>query len=328
MNYPRRTRLVTLLACFQLVGTVAWGESSQPFVVETIVASVDGQPITLRDVGRKLGRTLRADEAARDPQVRAALDGLIQEQIVRLEAESRQIAVSPEEVQGYVAEVATRNGISSEELKATVQKQQRRYEDYLKEVEFDILRTKLAGSFLRGSVTVTDREIDSYLAGDAGRGARKKRSGKVDLSQIIVDTEGKTQADIERLAWEVTRLLDGGEDFEDVATELRKRGASAEDKELGLMAVGDLSPEIADAVATLEEGQVSKPLLIGTSFRLFRVNDRSEGSEEEESPSSEEVSAERREEVRAMIQERRMQERMTNFFSEELMKRHSVDKKL
>lgn len=328
MNYSKGSCVLTLLVCLQIGVPAAWSDDSKPFVVETIVASVDGQPITLRDVGRKLGRTLRAEDAAKDPQVRAALDGLIQEQIVRLEAEGQQITVSPEEVKSYVVEVANRNGISPEELKATVEKQQRRYEDYLKEVEFDILRTKLAGSFLRGSVTVTDREIDAYLADESSRGGRIKRSGMVDLSQLQIDVEGKSQTEVERLAWEVTRLIDDDEDFEDIAQIMRKRGVSVDDKELGSLAIGDLSPEIADTVGSLEEGKISKPLLIGTSLRLFRVNDRSEGSEEEDAQSSSEGSAERRQEVRAIIEEKRMQERMANFFSEELMKRHSVDKKL
>lgn len=330
MTSSQRNRVVFLLACLLLGGSTAWSDSSKQFVVETIVASVDGQPITLRDIGKKIGRPLRADEAAKDPQVRAALDGLIQEQIVRLEAQSRQITVSSEEVQSYVAEVASRNNLTVEELRATVEKQQRRYDDYLKEVEFDILRTKLAGSYLRGSVSVTEREIDAYLGGDTGRSAHGKRSGTVDLSQLLVDAKGKSQFEVERLAWEITRLLDDEEDFEDVASELIKRGKSAESSELGSVAVGDLSPEISDTIAGLEEGKVSKPLLIGTSLRLFRVNGRSEGSgsDKEDAQSSREVSSERREEVRAIIQQKRMQERMENFFSEELMKRHSVEKKL
>lgn len=328
MKYSERISVVLLIACLQMGTVTAWGDDATPFVVETIVASVDGQPITLRDIGRKLGRSLRAEDARRNPQVQATLDGLIDEQIVRLEAESRQITVSPEEVQSYVAEVATRNNISVEELRATVEKQQRRYDDYLKEVEFDILRTKVAGSFLRGSVTVTDTEIDTYLAGDTGHKTRGKRSGTVDLSQIVVDAKGKTQTEVERLSWEMTRLIDSGEDFDDVAKELSQRGASASQENLGSVSVNDLSPDIADTIADLEDEQVSKPLVIGNSLRLFRVNARSNGEEEEDTPSSEEVTRERREEIRAIIGEKRMQERMANFFSEELRKRHSVDKKL
>ena len=313
------------------------GKGREPIVVDSIVASVDGQPITLRDISRKVGRPLSIAAVNSDPGAKSALDALIEEQVVRLETESRHLTVSADEVESYVGEVALRNGMSVEEVRGMVEKGGKRFDDYRKEVELDILKSKLAASVLRGSVSVSDTEIDEYLghhrrAVHGGPAQKMRGSGLVDLGHLVIPAEGRSSDELEKLLGEISERLDDDEDFEDIAPDVR--GVSVTESS-GMVSESDLSDDILKAIDGLDEGDVSKPVRIGDGIRIFRVNERSDGESESEDErgdrigesNTEAVSVDRREEVRAIIEQQRMQERMERFFSEEIMKRHSVDKK-
>lgn len=305
---------------------IAEDRSSSP-VIDTIIASVDGQPITLRDLGRRIGRSLTPEDVTADPATRTALDALIEEQLVRIEAEGKQLSVSQQEVQSYVAEVAERNGLTPPQLKETVEKGGKRYEDYLKEVEFDILRSKLAGSLLRGSVSITEKEIDDYLREEAGHTVSGRSSAGVDLSQVSMARSGRTGDDQQRID-AVTEFLQDGGDVAEIGDELSEiEGISG--TELGVVSEKDLSPELAEAIRGLDEDEVSKPVIGGSAIRIFRVNERLDSSDESEDEEDDEVSAsqERRREVRAILEQKRMQDRIASF-SSELLKRHSIEKLL
>jgi len=310
---------------------VAEDRSSSP-VIDTIIASVDGQPITLRDLARRIGRPLTPENVTADPAARTTLDALIEEQLVRIEAEGKQLSVSQQEVQSYVAEVAERNGLTAGQLKETVEKGGKRYEDYLKEVEFDILRSKLAGSLLRGSVSITEKEIDDYLREEAGhtvvgRSSLNKSSIAIDLSQVMIPRSGRAAED-QRYIEEVTEYLEDGGDVGEISEDLPEiRGVSG--SELGIVSEKDLSPELAEAIRGLDEDEVSKPVSGDGAIRIFRVNERKDSSDDSGDEVDEEISAsqERRREVRAILEQKRMQDRIASF-SSELLKRHSVEKLL
>ena len=319
-----------LVALNEAMGS-AEDRSSAP-IVDTIIASVDGQPITLRDLARRIGRPLTPEDVTADPAVRTALDALIEEQLVRIEAEGKQLSVSQQEVQSYVAEVAERNGLTAGQLKETVKKGGKRYEDYLKEVEFDILRSKLAGSLLRGSISITEKEIDDYLREEAGhtvvgRSSLNKSSMSIDLSQVTIPRSGRAAED-QRYIEEVTEYLEDGGDVAEITEELPEiRGVSG--NELGMVSEKDLSPELAEAIRGLDEDEVSNPVSGDGAIRIFRVNERKDSSDDSGDEGDDEVSAtqERRREVRAILEQKRMQDRIASF-SSELLKRHSVEKLL
>ncbi len=315
----------------------AEGKGKEQVVIDSIVASVDGQPITLRDVSRKAGRPISLAAVKTDSDVKSALDFLIEEQVVRLESEARHLSVTGDEVESYIREVASRNDISVEEVRGMVEKGGKRFDDYRKEVELDILKSKLASSVLRGSVSVSDTDIAEYLgehrlAVGGGQARNKLASGSVDLGHLVIPTEGRSSDELEKLLEEISERLDDDEDFEEIAPDFR--GVTVTESS-GMVAESDLSDDILKAIDGLDESEVSKPVRIGDGIRIFRVNERADGESEDEEDrghlagesDTEGVSHDRREEVRAIIEQQRMQERMAGFFSEEIMKKHSVDRK-
>jgi hypothetical protein len=100
---------------------------------------------------------------------------------------------------------------------------------------------------------------------------------------------------------------------------------SSEGGLLGVVAEKDLSSDIFDAIVSLEAGKHSTPVVSDTATQIFFVEQRfgSQDGEHDE----EETKQAMREEARATIQEQKSEQKLAAYFSTELLKTHSVDKK-
>ncbi|MCB0319384.1 MAG: SurA N-terminal domain-containing protein, partial [Bdellovibrionales bacterium] len=146
-------------------------------LLDGIAASVGGAPITLQEViaraqlmssKRGTGESTFVlpktfSDAGRDPAVQSALEQLIAERLLKLEAKERRVDVSSEEIDRYLDRVAQQNNLTRDEFFSALQSEGRSLDQYKKQVELDILRTKLAGSIVREGVSVSEKEIDEYL---------------------------------------------------------------------------------------------------------------------------------------------------------------------
>lgn len=295
----------------------------QEIVLDAIVASVDDKPITLSELSMRLSppRKLSFKEASKDQEALKVLDSMILEKLVELEAAAKRITISPEEVEDYINEVASRNSLSRPEFEVALKKEGQSIESYRNQIRFDIIRTKLMSSMMHGGVSVSDGEIDEYIAAHP----ELSQSGTaLKLLVISIAAEGRNQEQIETKIAEVLAALDAGDPFPEVAKRLSDGPNSAEGGSLGVLAESDLSPQILEAVYPLEAGQRTAPLRSERGAQIFFVEQRFSAIDDDEEAREEAV----RKEVKASLQKQKSQERMSSFFINDLYKHHSVDKKL
>jgi peptidyl-prolyl cis-trans isomerase SurA len=220
--------------------------------------------------------------------------------------------------------------MSVDDLKRAVAGQGKSFDSYKEEVRLDIMKSKLASSMMRNSVTVSDKEIDSFLAESEGTGHSAPKEGrKLNLSQIVLSLSGRDSAEMDKRVATLEERFKDGDDFDDVARELSEGKDAAEGGNLGDLHEADLSPEIRSAVEGLADGETSKALRVGNSIRFMHVNHWINSADTGTAATAAEASGgspERREEARAILQQQKVQAKMVNFFTEELMQLHSVDK--
>lgn len=304
------------------ITTLAAAEQSK-ILIDSVLVSVDGQPITLSDLSAKLKRQVSLREVSSDPETRAVLEAMITDKLVQLEAESRRLNVGDEELKQYMEEVAKRNGMSLEEFEVAIRSEFGDVEKYKEQIRTDILRTKLTATYVRGTTGVTEEEIREYarnnnlIEGNDGN--------HIILRQILFDPSKHSAVEIQESVKVVMDKLDEGEDFDDLAEEYSDGSESLHGGLLGELAEKDLSPQIFDAVFSLKEGEWSKLIRDDTSFRIFYVEKR---ITPEENTRVEKLDPEIRERVRKTLEEEKIQTKSANFLKEELIKTHSVDKKV
>ena len=312
-------RILTPLLALALLCCPVRGQTESLRIIDAVVASVDGQPITLQELGRSLQppRTLTMADASNSADARAALDRLILERLILAEGESKKMQVSDAEVDSYINEVAKRNNLSRPDFETALQKEGVQLGKYKQDIKLEILKSRLASTFVRGNVNVSDEEIEKYLEEHVGR---SKTSNQIQLRQIQVSASGRSMEEAKEIAEAAKKELDGGADFAEVAKKYSDSPDKADGGLLGVVEEKDLSPEIFDIVFPLKEGEVSKVAETGDSYRIFRMEKRFGAGEARDERLVEEV--------RAELTRAKMEEKFNSFFMTDLYKQHSVDKKI
>ncbi len=301
-------------------------------VVDAIVATVNDTPITLVELGKRLSppRSLTLQEASGSSEARAALDGLIYEKILTAEAERRNIRVSDDEIEKYVSEVAERNALSPEAFENALKGENRSLSEYKNQIRLEILRSKIAANYVRVSAAVTDEEVDAYIKSRTPSNKEPRKGAQIGLRQILLLKDKYTSEQAKVIFEKISSELENGTEFEMLAAQYSNAPDAKEGGDLGMLSEKDLSPEIFDAVIGLDVGETSATVSTPMGFHIFQVVDRKKAEEEENEDEIEtpEVSEEVRAEVRKQLEREKLQSKMATFFESEIMKLHTVDKKI
>jgi peptidyl-prolyl cis-trans isomerase SurA len=314
--------LANLTPCFAAPSKKA-APPPQELVIDAVVGAIDDKPITLSDLNARLApRRLTLGEAKKDPEASRVLDQIILEKVLEQESVAKRVSVSDGEVDEYVREVMQRNGLSEGDFQAALAREGKSLNGYKQQIKIDILKAKLGSSMARGGTSVSESEIDTYIANHP----ELKNAGKdIKLHHLVISKEGRSIDEVKTRLMQVSAALEGGESFIEVAKRLSDTAASGEGSLIGVIPLTDLSPAIAESVAPLRAGQHTPPLETPADIQIFFVEERL--GNDDENP--EEIDEEKlREEVRQILQKQKTKERLEAFFKNDLYKNHAIDKRL
>jgi parvulin-like peptidyl-prolyl isomerase len=108
----------------------------------------------------------------------------------------------------------------------------------------------------------------------------------VTISEIFLNTSGKSEADVKARALELVAQLRAGADFKAVAAansereQNRVRTAPTDGGKVGLFEVPSLREDVASAIKNVPAGGIGGPLLAPDGFHIFRVDERTPASAE------------------------------------------------
>lgn len=291
--------------------------------IDRVVATVDGFPITLSDLEKRIGKGPLTYQAAKaDPQVKAILEQLTQEALIKQEASKKKLSVDAEEIDQYIAAVAERNNLTKEEFEQAVKDEGKNFAEYRGQVEIEVLKSKLMSSLVKGGVSVSDSEIDSYLQAHP---ELKTKGARIKLRQIVLRVDPETSDQAKSKLEDIKNQVSSASDFAQAATRYSQGAEAQEGGLIGILNVRELSEEIKDAVQGIENKGVSDVIMTSDTAKLFYVEERFGSDEEEDEDEIEERS---RNEARKILQEQKSEVKLGTFFTSELEKKHSIDIKL
>jgi peptidyl-prolyl cis-trans isomerase SurA len=285
-------------------------------VVDSVVAAVDNEPITLKDLSAVQGGEISKDQLldSANDEIKKALDITINRHIVEQEAKTQNVQVTPEEIDEQVNELAKRNNLSLSQFKEALEMQGQSLDSLKREIKFQILRSKIVAHEIRGSSTVSEEDINRYV--EAARQAESANqdeddTAKVNFSYILF--QGDSTASLAG-AEKVAKSLSEKVPFTDVVT------AYGDQAQVGIdqaVAEEDLHESLRDALSPLEPGESSEP--IKTEQGYLVVQKSSSG------PSTPRTDAELRQEARAALEGKNIEERAQKFLADELPQKHIVE---
>lgn len=204
-----------------------------------------------------------------------ALDSLVTNKIVELEAKKLDIKVTDKEIEeeyktyteSYGGEDALLKGL--EEFNMTK-------EDIEKDIENYLLTLKVMEDY----IGITDEDVKAYFEENK---ESFNTEAQVEASHILVEDEATAN--------EVLEKLNAGEDFAELAHDYSTDTASAENGgELGYFSSGQMVEEFEKAAFAMEVGEVSKtPVKTEHGYHIIKVTDKKEAVEADFESSKEEA---------------------------------------
>jgi foldase protein PrsA len=223
----------------------AAGGSVQPLPPD-VVATVNGRPLLLSEVTTKLLQRYG----------RAALQVLMVDTVVNDAAAKAAVTVTEDELSARLRRSEEQEG-GREALRRELTAQGVTIVQFREDLRRELLIAKLLEA--QGKVKVTEEDVqDAY---------RRRYGERLELVMVLVETEADAK--------EVERLVAAGADIGRLARERSKDPLSrAASGRLGMVARGDLLPDLEETVFALQPGQTSRPLLSQYGYHIFKVLER------------------------------------------------------
>jgi peptidyl-prolyl cis-trans isomerase SurA len=251
-------------------------------VMNRIVATVDGEPITTYQVDAFLRANVRgADPATVSAEDRKkVLDLLINDMIVDMESSKLGVGVGNDEVNAYIEQIKKQNNLDDEKLAKALEQQGLTLETYRIQVRKEIQRSQLLARNVRSQVNVTPEEIQKFY--DEHK-AQFSEADAVSVRHIFFaipqNVDGQQAGQIlGEKAKKAYGRLQSGESFESVARSMSEGPDAAQGGSLGTLKRGEMRPELEQIAFSMREGQFSQPVQSPYGLHILYVEKRHAGN--------------------------------------------------
>jgi peptidyl-prolyl cis-trans isomerase SurA len=304
---------------FALALAAATASATGAETLNRIVATIDGDPITLIELERYAEVAKKrpgGDQVANDQK--ALLDELVLEKIIAKQVEALGLKATDQQIDNYIESIRSRNNLSQDQLKEALQQQGMSWDQYRTQVRADIERANLINREIRNKVSISPEEIERYYKAHLDEyGATSKVTARLISFLVPADASDADKAAIRAKAEQVQKEAADGGNFAKLAKENSQGPAAEEGGDIGEVDPAEMTPEFAKAAKSLAPGQVSPLIVNAQGFHILKI-DKSSG--ETHRPLSE-VS----EEIKDKLYKEAMESRYDRWLNQDLRSRYHVE---
>jgi peptidyl-prolyl cis-trans isomerase SurA len=286
-------------------------------VVNQIIATVDGDPVTAYELKQFLAAQVRAPNAPM-PDRNEVLDALITQRLITKEFETLGLKVDEQDVERYIDTIRERNHLTNEQLLQALEQQGVTMQRYREQVRDELRRAQLINREIRGKVNVTPEDIERYYQAHL---SDYETPESMTLSQIVLKLPAdasREQVDaVQKRADEVYKELKGGADFAEMARRYSEDAAASSGGSLGTFKKGEVLDVVDQAAEKLKPGQFSEPVRSSVGYHIVRLDERNTSSH---APLEKQA-----EEIKQRLYNAALEERYGRWLREDLRKKHHVE---
>lgn len=296
---------LALSVCMVLISL---GVAQAAQVVDRIVAVVNGDIITYQDLLQQIrilgGQT--PDQTMIDNTGPQVLDSMIDDIVLRKEAERLKIEVSDAEVDNEIRQFKARRQMNEDDFQRNLRMQGLTPEQFKERSRQDIVKHKMLGYMVRRKVVVTQEEVDAYVS---KHGAELASGTILALQLIVVVDADQAQA--------LAASIKSGEISFSDAVQKYSVGPKAQNGTMNDVRLQELDEPWKVALRELKSGDVSKPFEIQGKWVVLKLLDRKDGTKQVQTAVEEEA----REAIMRPKLEERFNEYMTGLRSKALIEK-------
>lgn len=274
-NIPKLC-LLALLCCTAPL-TVRADSQSKP--VDAVIVVVNSDVITQHELRDKLSATeaqLKAQGTplpAHDVLEKQMLERMISDMLQLQFATESGIRVDDSQLDQALSRIAEQNKFAGlAELRARLTKDGIDYERYREEVRSEMIFTRVREREIESKLTISDGEVEAYLANQAKMGANKEEFHLAHILVVVPEqaSADKIQASLARadLAY---KQLQSGADFAQVAAGSSDAKDALKGGDLGWRASDRLPPAFLDVLRKLKPGENTEVMRSTSGFHILKL---------------------------------------------------------
>ena len=258
---------------------VSWVASAK--TVDRIVAQVNDDIITLSELNRHLAeirdqaKSQFTGEQLEQEIKRAekeALEELILEKLMIQKANELGFNANVDvQVSAAIQKIMAENKIKdAEEFERALAQQGLSLPAFRERIRKRIITGSLINEFVYSRITLLSPEIERYYKDHSQEFSTPE---EVSLSEIVIPIEGDA-AETETRANEVHKRLSEGEPFATMASQFSKGATASKGGSIGSYVTAKLHPDIATAIASVNEGETTRVMKTKEGYVIYRVDSR------------------------------------------------------
>lgn len=222
-----------------------------------VVATVNGDPITLAEFQERFGRTGIKPEREAEREIKAEfLNRLIERKMMLGEAQRMRIKVELPELDKKIEALRAEYG---KDVKDVLAGQGVDFEKWKSDLWEDMMIDRLVAREVNRRITVASSDVRRYYQANAGEFEKPEQ---VRVRQIVVATEQESH--------KVLELLQAGTDFSTLAREKSTAPEAEHGGDLGYFAKGDMPAEF-NVVFGMPLGGISGIVKSPYGFHIFKL---------------------------------------------------------
>jgi peptidyl-prolyl cis-trans isomerase SurA len=244
-----------------------------------IVAKINNKAITNSELIDRYHFVINASKIKiKDPQdqkllISQILDKMIDEELIRQEALNLKLEVTPEEMREAIDILALQQKKNATQFKLFFINNGVSFENYLKQVESEILWSKIISEVLRSKVKVTEVEVKEFFEQQKFDTNIKKFL----IAEILIsssENKGKNfLVNSEQLANKLSFELKQGADFKNIVKQFSSSLTAENNGEIGWVSQADIDEKVYAVVSKLKKGGYSDPVKLSDGYHIFKVLD-------------------------------------------------------
>jgi len=276
MNSLRIAGALALIALFPCATAVAQNTKVQ--TLDRIVAVVNDEVITqydLEDQKKLVISQLKrqgTEQPANDVLEKQLLERLINDRAQIQWAKDSGIRIDDAQVERTIGRIAEDNKMTPAQFRDMLRDDKIPYAKFREDLRNEITLARVREREVENKVTVTDGEIDNYLATQATQAGRQQEYRISHILVLLPEQASAEQINARRSrADDALKQLKEGKDFAQVAAGYSDASDALQGGSLGWRAHGRLPTVFADVVPNLKPGQVSEILKSPNGFHIVKL---------------------------------------------------------
>src|SRR5574340_501523 len=247
--------------------------------LDHIVAVVNDEVITQQELTRRYDEVVRnlvrknTPLPPRNVLEKQLLERMVTEIALQQHARATGIRVDPTLVERALQRIAAQNKLDMAGLKAALEKDGQSLDSMRSTIRNELLIARARERDVDNRISVSDAEIEGYLQTQAQQGARSEYN----FAHILVTVpENASPEQIQARharAEDIVAQLARGADFAQLSASYSDASNALQGGEFGWRASGKIPTLFADALKSMQPGQVSPILRSSNGFHILKLHD-------------------------------------------------------